>query len=97
MPFIDGPFCDADIADNADACPACGGKLNAVLRSRAKNKKRTMLNVVIWILLGVGGLFLLVYVFGTRTDLTQEEKWDLGKRWREDIRRRVEDPATYYH
>jgi hypothetical protein len=27
MPFIDCPFCDADIADITDACPACGGML----------------------------------------------------------------------
>ena len=96
MAFMDCPFCDAVIDSDTSICQACGKKLTTVLRKGAKNKKRTMLNMMIWILLGIGGLFLLVYVFGTRNDLTQEEKWEQEKSWRMNMQRIREDPTTYY-
>jgi predicted nucleic acid-binding Zn ribbon protein len=97
MPFLDCPFCDAVIDNDADTCHACGKKLNTVRRQLPKNKTRTMLNLMIWSLLGIGGLFLLGYVFGTRNDLTQQEKWEQEKSWQNNMRRIREDPTTYYH
>ena len=93
MSYVDCPFCDAVIDNDTDTCDACGRNLNG----RAKNKKRPMLNQAIWIFLAIGGLFLLCYVFGTRSELTQEEKWEQEKSWQNNMRRIREDPTTYYH
>ena len=94
MSYVDCQFCNAVNYHDNNTCEKCGKHLSTG-HNIGTNKKR-ILTLMIWVLFGVGGLFLLCYLFGTQGDLTMEEKWNQDKSWRNNMRRSIEE-ATYFH